>query len=251
MTCHTGYRSTTGRTRCTEDQRAFTVACGGASLTEEYEDGGAAELHLRSPDRDMGFPGELFVVMRFVVRGREVRLETTAVTDAPTVTTLTNHAYFNLAGDAGATINEHALQANGDTYVAVDRTGIPLAGPPAPVESTGFDFRAPRVINDAVLDNTWVLGEPGELRTAAVLTEPTSGRQLTVRTTEPGVQVYTGDHLDGSLIGKGSTALGSRGGICLETQHYPNSPNRPDFPSTVLRPGQTLHSVTAWEFSQV
>lgn len=219
-------------------------------------DGASATLRLVSPDGDMGFPGRLEVTTVFSVDGPVVRQETTATTDAPTVVNLTNHAYFNLHGQPEPGIADHVLILDAEHYLPVDATAIPLPGQPAPVADTIFDFRAPKPIGrdlDAAdesgggYDHTWVLTAPGPsgLRRTALVSDPCTGRSLAVLTTQPGVQFYSGNFLDGSFTGRGGV-LARRSGLCLETQGFPDAPHRPDYPSTVLRPGETFHSATEW-----
>ncbi|UDY24952.1 aldose epimerase family protein [Nocardioides sp. Kera G14] len=209
----------------------------------------SATLRLVSDDGDMGFPGRLEVTTTWSVEGAVVREHLAAVTDAPTVVNLTNHAYVNLHGDARRTIADHVITIPADEWIPVDDTAIPLADSPVPVAGS-YDLRDGVVIGDDIeFDHTWVLGIPGELKTAAIVDDPCSGRRLTVRTTEPGVQFYSGNVLDGSFLGKAGAPLVKRAGLCLETQHFPDSPNRPDFPSTVLRPGERFESVTEWELT--
>jgi aldose 1-epimerase len=203
------------------------------------DDGGRVTLRLVSPDGDQGFPGRVEVTTTFTLAGQRVRQETTATTDAPTVVNVTNHAYVNLHGTPAHPIDDHVLLLPAEHYLPVDATAIPLAGPPAPVAGTAYDFRTPRAIGPRPYDHTWVLAGPIEVTAA--------GRRLRITTTEPGVQLYTGDFLDGTLVGRGGLPLTRRGGLCLETQHFPDSPHRPDYPSTVLRPGETYHTVTEWE----
>jgi aldose 1-epimerase len=231
---------------------------------QETPEGGYAELRLVSPDGDDGFPGALDVRTRFTVAGGVVALRTTAVTSAATVVNLTNHAYFNLHGP-DRVIADHLVEVPADAFIAVDDAAIPLPGAPADVAGTPFDLRAAAPIGDRLgrahdqltavggIDHTFVLGpaEGSGLRTAGVVTDPDSGRRLTVRTTEPGVQVYTGNHLDGSLLGKGGAPLAHRTGLCLETQHFPDSPHRPDYPSTVLRPGEVFTTLTEWHLDTI
>ena len=220
------------------------------------------ELSLVSPDLDMGFPGTLTAHVRYTLSGDKLRIDYTATTDKSTVINLTNHSYFNLAGlKAGRDILNEILQINADRYTPVDAKLIPT-GQLAPVAGTPFDFRQPTAVgariqapNDQLkfgggYDENFVLNPPRTLaKVAATVTDPVSGRQLKVYTTEPGVQLYTGNHLDGSFHGPDGEAYDKNDGFCLETQHYPNSPNQDDFPSTTLRPGQTYRTSTVFEFT--
>ncbi|HEV2619412.1 MAG TPA: aldose epimerase family protein [Acidobacteriaceae bacterium] len=223
------------------------------------------EMSLVSPDGEMGFPGKLTVHVRYTLLGSAVHIAYSATTDKATVTNLTNHSYFNLSGDGSGTILGEVLEINADGYTPVDAGLIPVGGV-QPVAGTPFDFRKPTEIgarinesNDQLkiaggYDHNWVL-KKGETRTAsqpqlaAKLFDPKSGRVLTVSTTEPGVQFYSGNFLDGSYTGKAGVAYVKHAGLCLETQHFPDSPNQPAFPSTLLKPGQTLHSETVFAFS--
>lgn len=208
-------------------------------------DGAAClELTLVSPDGDQGFPGRLEAVATYAVSGREVRLDLRATTDAPTVVNLTNHSYFNLAGGGtgSGTVAGHELQIDGSHYLPVDGTLIPL-GRPEPVEGTPFDFRAPKPVGadrDGDFDHTWVLDEPGLDRVSARLRDPASGRVLEVLTDAPGLQFYSGTMLEAPH------APGA--GLALETQWLPDSPNRPSYPSVVLRPGEEWRTTTVWRF---
>ena len=191
--------------------------------------------------------------------GNKLKISYAATTDKPTVVNLTNHAYFNLAG-GGSILNE-TIAIRASKYTPVDSGLIPT-GKLAPVAGTPFDFTKPTPIgsrinaNDDQLkiaggyDHNWVLNAPYSLATpAATVTDSTTGRILKVYTTEPGVQFYTGNFLDGTLKGVNNTVYNKNFGLCLETQHYPDSPNQPTFPTTTLLPGHTMHSTTIFEFT--
>lgn len=215
-----------------------------------------------SPDGDMGFPGNLTVKVKYTLVGNTLRLDYTENSDKPTVVNITNHSYFNLNGDDQGTILNHKIEINADKFTPVNADLIPTGI--APVAGTPFDFRKPEVIAARIgedneqlklghgYDHNWVLnGNAGTLRVAAVVSDPESGRKMTVETTEPGVQFYTGNFLDGTHVGRHGVAYKFRTGFCLETQHFPDSPNHPAFPSTVLRPGVTRHSTTTFTFGVV
>lgn len=229
---------------------------------EPLADGAAVRLTLVSPDGDLGFPGTLRVAVTYRLRGTELHLGYEATTDAPTVVNLTNHAYFNLAGEGTGTALDHVVRLGASRYVPVDEALIPT-GELAPVAGTPLDFRTEavplgarvRASHEQLLrargyDFTYVIdGADGTaLREAAVVVEPRSGRTLRVSTTEPGVQLYSGNFLDGTLVGTSGRAYRQGDGFALETQHLPDSPNRPAFPSTVLRPGATFRSTTVYAF---
>jgi len=219
------------------------------------------EFTLVSPDGDQGFPGTLAVRVRYTLRGNVVRIEYSAKSDKATVVNLTNHAYFNLDGEASGTILEEELTLEADAYTPVsDAAAIPT-GEIAKVEGTPFDFRKATVIglrigetNDQLTfgrgyDHNWVVrGKAGELRPAAKVVAPKSGRVLTVETTEPAIQFYSGNFLDGTLVGKSGVAYVQRSGFCLETQGFPDAPNHGNFPSTGVKAGEEYSSVTTWEF---
>jgi len=223
---------------------------------------GAEFIHV-SPDGDMGFPGTLTAKVRYSVEGNTLRIDYEATTDKATHVNLTNHAYFNLHGDDAGDVLDQEMQLWADRFTPVDGGLIPT-GELRAVEGTPLDFRRSTVIGARIEDgyeqmklgngydhNFQVNGEPGTLRTAAVATDTKSGRRMTVQTTEPGVQFYSGNFLDGGFTGRYGTKYGKRTGFCLETQHFPDSPNHPEFPSTLLRPGQTYRSTTTFAFDTV
>jgi aldose 1-epimerase len=219
---------------------------------------GGVELTLVSPDGDMGFPGTLTAHVRYTLEGDKLKINYTATTDKPTVINLTNHSYFNLAG--GGQILDHVARIDADRYTPTDSLLIPT-GELAPVAGTPFDFKTPTAIGARIhadnpqlkgakgYDHNFVLNTPHDLtHPAVVVTDPKSGRTLTIYTTEPGVQFYTGNSLDGSFTGQ----LGKEDqydGFCLETQHFPDSPNHPKFPTTTLNPGQTYRTTTVFQFT--
>ena len=218
-------------------------------------------LDYTSPDGEEGYPGNLAVTVVYALTNRdELRVEYVAKTDRATVVNLTHHGYFNLAGHASGDILGHELIIAADRFTPVDEGLIPI-GELRDVAGTPMDFRAPFAIGERIdaddeqirvgggYDHNWVLnGDAGTLRFAARVSEPTTGRVLEVYTTEPGVQFYAGNFLDGSNVGKGGVPYARRSGFCLETQHYPDSPNRSEFPSSVLRPGERYESTTVYRF---
>ncbi len=225
---------------------------------KEIPDG--VEMTLISPDGDMGFPGELTLHVRYILAGKSLRILYSATTTKPTVINVTNHSYFNLGGEASGTILNETIMIDADKYTPTDALLIPT-GQLAPVEGTPFDFRKPTPIGARInadnvqlkqaggYDHNWVLTNPGPaLHVAAEVYDPTSGRTLKVTTTEPGVQFYSGNFLDGTLKGISGVAYVKNSGLCLETQHFPDSPNEPTFPSTLLLPGHTMHSETIFTF---
>jgi aldose 1-epimerase len=222
------------------------------------KDGHAVTFKYISKDGEEGYPGELAVLVTYTLtNANELRIDYFATTDAPTPVNLTHHSYFNLAGHASGSILDHILTLQADKYTPVDADLIPT-GQIEPVAGTPLDFTKPRRIGDAVaklpgepggIDHNFVLnGKSGELRSVAKLVDPKSGRFLELLTTEPGLQVYTGNYLDGKIKGTGGAVYQRHQGICLEAQHFPDSINQPKFPSIVLQPGAFYRQITVHRF---
>jgi aldose 1-epimerase len=221
--------------------------------------GPALELNYLSPDGEEGYPGNLNVTAVYTLtEDNALRLDFAAVTDKPTVVNLTHHSYFNLAGRDDILNHEVMIQA--DRFTPVDKTLIPT-GELRPVDGSPFDFRTATPIGARInqedqqlefgggYDHNWVVNKPyGQFGLQARVYEPTSGRVMEVHSTEPGLQFYTGNFLDGSLTGKDGWVYQFRHGFCMEPQHFPDSPNQPDFPSTVLRPGETYRNTIVYRF---
>jgi aldose 1-epimerase len=216
-----------------------------------------------SKDMEEGFPGNLSVKMTYTLsEDNELGISYEATTDKATVLNLSNHSYFNLSGNAKRDILNQEVQIDAARLVAVNKVLIPT-GVLAPVAGTPFDFTKPHVVGDRIndtssdqivlgggYDHCWALDKPaGSYAKMATVYEPVSGRKMTVSTDQPGVQFYTGNFLDGHLTGKYGVQITKRHGLCLETEHFPDSPNQPNFPSTVLRPGEVYKTKTAYQFS--
>jgi aldose 1-epimerase len=232
------------------------------------EDSGSArvELSRTSPDGEEGYPGTVEVHVTYAWTDDHVlSIDYRARTDRPTIVNLTNHSYFNLAGEGSGSIDGHELTIHASRYTPLDETQIPT-GELAPVEGTPFDFRAGRAVGDLVreahpqlllaqgYDHNLVLdgygaGAGDDVHLAVELRDPRTGRRLEVHTTEPGLQLYSGNYLDGTVVGASGRIYRQGDGMCLETQHFPNSPNVADFPSTALAPGEEFRSRTELRFS--
>jgi aldose 1-epimerase len=225
---------------------------------------GALELTLEyvSRDGEQGYPGQLEATVTYAVKpDNQLRIDYHCTTDKPTHVNLTNHSYFNLAGAGGGDVLDHLLTIDAEKFAPVDRALIPT-GELREVAGTPMDFRSSCAVGARIddedeqlqigsgYDHNFVVSRRGrEPSLAARVVEPTSGRVMEVLTTEPGIQFYSANYLDGSIEGKGGVTYGRRCALCLETQHFPDSPNRPEFPSTVLRPGEEWRSTTVYRFS--
>jgi len=233
----------------------------------EGPDGVGVVFSRTSPDGEEGYPGNLSVQVTYTLTdANELSFDYYATTDAPTPVNLTQHTYFNLGGHGSGNVLGHMLMLNASRYTPVDEGLIPT-GELAPVAGTPFDFTTAQAIGDRIdadnvqiqrgggYDHNWVLNREGvaegELVEAAMVLHPSSGRVMSVRTTEPGIQFYSGNFLDGSITGKDGVSYEQRYGFCMETQHFPDSPNKPAFPSTILRPGEEYRSRTVYTFSTI
>jgi len=224
--------------------------------------GNSLELTYLSKDGEEGYPGNLSVkVVYTVTDNNELKIDYTATTDKDTVLNLTNHSYFNLKGEGNGNILGHEVMINADKFTPIDKGLIPT-GELRSVAGTPFDFRQPHTIGERInenneqlvlahgYDDNFILNRTGPgLSLAARVTEPSTGRVMEVLTTQPALQFYTGNFLDGTIHGKGGKVYGRRSAFCMETQHYPDSPNQPSFPSTELKPGETYHETTVYRFS--
>lgn len=220
------------------------------------------ELNYLSKDGESGFPGNLSVTVKYTLKGNALKIDYSATTDKATVLNLTNHSYFNLSGDGTKTILGDELKLNASRFTPVNASLIPT-GELKPVADTPFDFLKPHTVGERInaddeqlhlahngYDHNFVIDGGGkDLKEIAEVYDPTTGRVLMVLTTEPGVQFYSANFLDGTIKGKGGVAYQRNAALCLETQHFPDSPNQPAFPTTELKPGSEFHSVTIFRFS--
>ena len=240
--------------------KGFDKAVWNAEPLERGDTAGVVFAHT-SPDGDEGYPGAVSVRVTYTLgAANDLTVDYDATTDRATPINLTQHSYFNLAGDGSGDILGHRLTLDADRFTSVDSTLIPT-GELTPVEGTPFDFRTPTPIGARIngdhpqlkngngYDHNWVVNRTGNgLVHAARVEDPATGRTLDVSTTEPGIQFYAGNFLDGTITGKGGHVYARRSGLCLETQHFPDSPNHPDFPSTILHPGSRFQSKTIFTF---
>lgn len=232
------------------------------ATTEESDDSIKLKLNYLSADMEEGFPGNLNTTVTYTLnKDNSLDVLYEATTDKTTVVNLTQHAYFNLSGDFSTTILDHVVQINADKFIPVDGGLIPT-GELRPVEGTPFDFREPQLVGKEIdanneqielgggYDHCWVLNDQNAgYRSVASAYHPATGRNLEVLTDEPGIQFYTGNFLDGTLPAPNGGTYAKRSGLCLETQHYPDSPNQPEFPSVTLTPGETYTTKTTFKFS--
>jgi aldose 1-epimerase len=243
-------------------QPSYSAMVWEAQAVREASRAGVTLSHV-SPDGEQGFPGEMHIQVTYTLNeANELRLDYQATTDKPTVVTLTNHVYFNMAGNGSGDVYGQQLQVMADQYTPTDADQVPT-GELAPVAGTALDFRQLTPIGARIrsseqqmlyargYDHNFVLRKPAgdPMPLALRMLDPVSGRLLEVRTTEPGVQVYSANHFNGTVVSAAGTAIRQSDGFAIETEHYPNSPNEPRFPSTLLRPGETLRSSTVFHLT--
>ncbi len=214
------------------------------------------KLSYHSKDKEEGYPGNLLINVIYSLNNKnEIKIDYKATTDKATPVNFTHHSYFNLAGAGSSNILNHIMMINADKYTVVDNSLIPT-GELRDVKGTPMDFTSPKTIGSEIAkvkggyDNNYVLNKDSvKLSFAARVYEPSTGRVMEVYTTQPGIQFYSGNFLDGTITGKKGRIYKKHYGFCLETQHFPDSPNQPDFPSTILRPGEKYHQITIYKFS--
>lgn len=220
-------------------------------------------LSILSPDGDNGFPGNVNATVKYLLTSdNSLEISYSATTDMPTIINLTNHSYFSLSGNPRNTVNDDVLMINASGFTPVDSSFM-TTGEILPVKGTPMDFTTPKRIGEDIAntgyeqlaygkgyDHNWVLDTNGDIaQVAAVLSSPQSGIKMSVYTDQPGIQVYSGNFLDGTVVGKSGVAYPHRSAVCLETQHYPDSPNKPHWPSVLLRPGEVYETTTVYKFS--
>ncbi|MEK7254267.1 MAG: aldose epimerase family protein, partial [Bacteroidota bacterium] len=240
---------------------------GWSASTSQTDSAVSLQLHYLSKDMEEGYPGNLDATVIYTLTdGNELQIEYVATTDKKTIVNLTHHSYFNLSGDCKRDILNHELVIAAEGFTPVDASLIPTGEIRSVHNSPPFDFRLAKPIGKDIAAeydqlkfgqgydhnwalNNWMYAGNGQLQLAARIFEPESGRFMEVLTTEPGLQFYSGNFLDGKIVGKGGKIYQDRAGFCLETQHFPDSPNRWNFPSTVLEPGKEYKSLTVYRFS--
>ncbi|SIN72257.1 aldose epimerase family protein [Halodesulfovibrio marinisediminis] len=254
-----------GRNNIHGGSRGFDKYVWNAHVIENDDSATVVMQHI-SPNGDMGFPGTLSVQVAYTLDTMDtLTIDYSAFTDAPTVINLTNHTYFNLSGKIGSKISEHILTVHAEDYLPINEECIPIPEAPQCVEGTVMDFTLPTVIGNRLykkdpqlisaggFDHTYVLSKDHDniVRLAAMLTHPDTGRSISIATSEPGIHIYTANKLNGNTTYRDGITVPRHGAISFETQHFPNSPNRPDFPSTVLMPEHTYTQKTKFTFNKV
>lgn len=235
--------------------KAFDKVIWGAETLQDDEEVGL-KLHYISKDGEEGYPGNLDITVQYILtNNNELKIQCKAATDKPTPVNLSHHSYFNLSGSSDKDVLDHTLWIDSDKYTVVDETQIPT-GELRNVEGP-MDFRKPKKVGSSIAevsggyDHNFVLNNDGKLVVVATLSDSESGRIIEVLTTEPGMQFYSGNFLDGSIAGKDGIHYKKHAGLCLETQHFPDSPNQPDFPNTILQPGKMYKQNTVYKFDLI